>query len=82
MNSDIEVRKLRKDEEHIIQLHNEEIGIILNEGQAEQMCRKIALLLGLSIVDQRENIRLLTQKANDKSCKKYPLGGDDKEEHS
>lgn len=80
MNSDIEVRKLRKDEEHVIQLHNEEIGIILNEGQAEQMCRKIALLLGLSIVDQRENIRLLTQKANENSTRENPLGND-KEEH-
>ena len=79
MNSDIEVRKLRKDEEHVIQLHNEEIGIILNEGQAEQMCRKIALLLGLSIVDQRENIRLLKQKANENSTRENPLVNDKEE---
>jgi hypothetical protein len=30
--------------------------------------------MGLSIVDQRENIRVLTLKANENSTKEKPLG--------
>lgn len=57
------------------------IGIPLKDDEAEYVCRTLALYMGLSIVDQRENIRILTQKANDNSSKEYRLGGDDKEEH-
>jgi hypothetical protein len=32
------------------------------------------LYMGLSIVDQRENIRVLTLKANENSTKEKPLG--------
>uniref|UniRef100_UPI004048BC91 hypothetical protein n=1 Tax=Aliarcobacter sp. TaxID=2321116 RepID=UPI004048BC91 len=50
------------------------IGIPLKEDEAEYVCRTIALYLGLSIVDQRENIRVLTLKANENSTKEKPLG--------
>lgn len=40
------------------------IGIPLKEDEAEYVCRTLALHLGLSIVDQRENIRVLNQRAN------------------
>jgi hypothetical protein len=50
------------------------LGIPLKEDEVEYICRTLALYMGLSIVDQRENIRVLTLKANENSTKEKPLG--------
>jgi hypothetical protein len=57
------------------------IGIPLKKDEAEYVCRTLALYMGLSIVDQRENILMLTKNANVNSTKENPLG-DISEEHS
>ncbi len=55
-------------------------GIPLKEDEAEYVCRTIALYMGLSIVDQRENIRVLNERANQNDLEENLLG-DDSEEH-
>lgn len=50
------------------------LGIPLNEDEVEYICRTLALYMGLSIVDQRENILMLTKNANENSTKENPLG--------
>lgn len=49
-------------------------GIPLKADEAEYVCRTLALYLGLSIVDQRENIRVLNEKANQNDLKEDYLG--------
>lgn len=50
------------------------LGIPLKEDEVEYICRTLALYMGLSIVDQRENILMLTKNANENSTKENPLG--------
>jgi hypothetical protein len=50
------------------------LGIPLKEDEVEYICRTLALYTGLSIVDQRENILMLTKNANANSTKENPLG--------
>lgn len=57
------------------------IGIPLKEDEVEYVCRTLALYMGFSIVDQRENIRALTQISNENSSKEYLLDSDDSKEH-
>lgn len=56
----------------IIKHGNEEMEV--KEDEAEFLCRTLCLYMGLSIVDQRENISMLTLKANENSTKENPLG--------
>ena len=40
------------------------IGIPLKEDEAENICRYLAIYLGLKIIDTRENISMLKNKSN------------------
>lgn len=75
------VKRLRVEDKQIYTVKHGEIGIQIDEEKAEYVCRTLALFMGLSIVDQRENIRVLTQKANENSSIENPLDGDNSEEH-
>jgi len=55
------IKRTKAGEKQVFTIKHGEIGIQLNEEQAEYLCRTLALFMGLSIVDQRENIRALTQ---------------------
>lgn len=80
--SAIRVKRVNVEDKQMFVVKHGDVGIQIDEEKAEYICRTLALFMGLSIVDQRENIRVLTQKANENCSKEYPLGGDDKEEHS
>lgn len=76
------IKRVNVEDKKMFIVKHGEVGIQVDKEKAEYICRTLALFMGLSIVDQRENIRVPAQKANEKSSKEYPLGGDDKEEHS
>lgn len=67
------VKRLRVEDKQVYIVKHGEIGIQIDEEKAEYICRTLALFMGLSIVDQRENIRVLTQKANENSSIENPL---------
>ena len=52
------------DENFFIVEKQDFLGIPLKQDEAEYVCRTLALYMGLSIVDQRENIRVLNERAN------------------
>lgn len=74
------IKRLNVEDKQMFVVKHGEVGIQVDEEKAEYICRTLALFMGLSIVDQRENIRVITLKANENSTKEYPLG-DNKEEH-
>ncbi|BAK73727.1 hypothetical protein [Arcobacter sp. L] len=80
--SAIRVKRVNVEDKKMFIVKHGEVGIQVDEEKAEYICRTLALFMGLSIVDQRENIRVLAQKANEKSSKEYPFGGDEYEEYS
>ncbi len=75
------VKRVNEEDKQIFIIKHGDVGIQLDEEKAEYICRTLALFMGLSIVDQRQNILMLTQKANVNSTKENPLG-DTTEEHS
>lgn len=68
------IKRVNKEDKQVFVIKHGDVGIQLDEEKAEYLCRTLALFMGLSIVDQRENIRVLTLKANENSTKEKPLG--------
>ena len=68
------IKRVNTEDKQVFVIKHGDVGIQLDEEKAEYLCRTLALFMGLSIVDQRENIRVLTLKANENSTKEKPLG--------
>jgi hypothetical protein len=68
------VKRVNKEDKQIFIIKHGDVGIQLDEEKAEYICRTLALFMGLSIVDQRENILMLAKNANVNSTKENPLG--------
>ncbi len=63
------IKRTRAEDKQVFTIKHGEVGVQLNEEQAEYLCRTLALFMGLSIVDQRENIRVLNERANQNDLK-------------
>jgi hypothetical protein len=68
------IKRVNTEDKQVFIIKHGDVGIQLDEEKAEYICRTLALFMGLSIVDQRENILMLTQKANLNSTKENLLG--------
>ncbi|RBQ28388.1 hypothetical protein [Aliarcobacter vitoriensis] len=58
------------------------VGIQLSEDEAMSVARRLALLLGLCVLEKGVNMPFAILNANQNSTREKPLGGDDTEEHS
>ena len=67
--SAIRIKRKKVDDKQVFVIRHGEVEVELNEEHAEYICRTLALFMGLSIVDQRENIRVLNERANQNDLK-------------
>lgn len=68
------IKRTRVEDKQVFMIKHGEVGVQLDEEQAEYICRTLALFMGLSIVDQRENIRVLNERANQNDLEENYLG--------
>lgn len=74
-NSYTNIRRAASGDKNVFIIEKQDfIGIPLKEDEAEYVCRTLALYLGLSIVDQRENIKKLNILADKQESKEEQIG--------
>jgi hypothetical protein len=70
----INIQRLNKNDKKVFVIKHGSAAIQVDEAKAEYLVRTLGLFMGFSVVDQRENISMINQKANANSTKENPLG--------
>lgn len=72
--SAINIKRLKSGEDLIFIVKHGNESIEINEDKAEYVCRTLALFMGLSIVDQRENIKKMSILIDKQESKEEQIG--------
>lgn len=72
--SAINIQRLKSGEDLIFIVKHGNENIEINEDKAEYVCRTLALFMGLSIVDQRENIKKMSIIIDKQESKEEQIG--------